>query len=77
FFPLFFLCSLLPALLRGSPAPRLLVAGARPGLCLQISTVLRIFLFSTVISDGALPRKTFSMGHAEDKRFYTEARAIR
>ena len=34
-------------------------------------------LFSTVISDGALPRKTFSMGHAEDKRFYTEARAIR
>ena len=34
-------------------------------------------LFSTVISDGALPRKTFSMGHAEDKRFYTEARCIR
>lgn len=34
-------------------------------------------LFSTVISDGALPRKTFSMGHAEDKRFYTEARKIR
>ncbi len=34
-------------------------------------------LFSTVIADGALPRKTFSMGHAEDKRFYTEARRIR
>ena len=34
-------------------------------------------LFSTVISDGALPRKTFSMGHAEDKRFYTEVRRIR
>ncbi len=34
-------------------------------------------LFSTVISDGALPRKTFSMGHAADKRFYTEARRIR
>lgn len=34
-------------------------------------------LFSTVIRDGALPRKTFSMGHAEDKRFYTEARRIR
>lgn len=33
-------------------------------------------LFSTVISDGALPRKTFSMGHAADKRFYTEARRI-
>ncbi len=33
-------------------------------------------LFSTVISDGALPRKTFSMGHAADKRYYTEARRI-
>ncbi len=33
--------------------------------------------FKTVISDGALPRKTFSMGHAEDKRFYTECRKIK
>ena len=34
-------------------------------------------LFRTVIYDGALPRKTFSMGHAEDKRYYLEAREIR
>jgi len=34
-------------------------------------------LFSTVISDGSLPRKTFSMGHAADKRFYTEARRLK
>ena len=34
-------------------------------------------LFPTVIKDGALPRKTFSMGHANDKRFYCEARRIR
>ncbi len=34
-------------------------------------------LFPTVIKDGALPRKTFSMGHAHDKRFYCEARRIR
>lgn len=34
-------------------------------------------LFPTVIKDGALPRKTFSMGHAHDKRFYIEARKIR
>ncbi|MBR5479278.1 MAG: DUF1015 domain-containing protein [Clostridia bacterium] len=33
-------------------------------------------LFPTVILDGALPRKTFSMGHAYDKRFYLEARKI-
>ena len=34
-------------------------------------------LFPTVIVDGALPRKTFSMGEACDKRFYCEARKIR
>ena len=34
-------------------------------------------LFPTVIFDGALPRKTFSMGHAHDKRFYLEARKIK
>ncbi len=33
-------------------------------------------LFPTVIFDGALPRKTFSMGHAWDKRYYIEARKI-
>lgn len=33
-------------------------------------------LFPTVIADGALPRKTFSMGHARDKRYYVEARKI-
>ncbi len=34
-------------------------------------------LFPTVIKDGALPRKTFSMGHAWDKRFYIECRKIK
>lgn len=34
-------------------------------------------LFATVVADGALPRKTFSMGEADDKRFYIEAREIR
>ena len=34
-------------------------------------------LFKTVILDGALPRKTFSMGHAHDKIFYLESRKIK
>ncbi|MGM9662605.1 MAG: DUF1015 family protein [Oscillospiraceae bacterium] len=34
-------------------------------------------LFKTVMADGVLPRKTFSMGHAQDKRYYVEARKIR
>ena len=33
-------------------------------------------LFKTVIVDGALPRKTFSMGEAKEKRFYVESRQI-
>ena len=34
-------------------------------------------LFRTVMADGVLPRKTFSMGEAQDKRYYLEARRIR
>lgn len=34
-------------------------------------------LFKTVITDGVLPRKTFSMGSACDKRFYLECRKIK
>lgn len=34
-------------------------------------------LFEAVNADGSLPRKTFSMGHADDKRFYIEARKIK
>lgn len=34
-------------------------------------------LFKSVILDGALPRKTFSMGHSDDKRFYLESRKIK
>lgn len=34
-------------------------------------------LFRTVILDGVLPRKTFSMGEAEEKRYYLECRKIR
>lgn len=34
-------------------------------------------LFLTVIKDGSLPRKTFSMGEAQDKRFYLECKKIK
>lgn len=33
-------------------------------------------IFKGVVLGGVLPRKTFSMGHAEEKRYYLEARAI-
>ncbi len=52
-------------------------------LCRTENTVGFIFdgmkkseLFEAVSADGSLPRKTFSMGHADDKRFYIEARKL-
>ena len=33
-------------------------------------------LFRTISQNGVLPRKTFSMGHAEEKRYYLECRKI-
>lgn len=33
-------------------------------------------LFPTVMREGALPRKTFSMGEAQEKRYYLECRKI-
>lgn len=34
-------------------------------------------LFSGIIKGGVYPRKTFSIGHAQDKRYYLEARKIK
>ena len=34
-------------------------------------------LFPAIETDGSLPRKTFSMGHAYDKRYYIECRKIK
>ncbi|MBQ3551938.1 MAG: DUF1015 domain-containing protein [Clostridia bacterium] len=34
-------------------------------------------LFRTVVFDGALPRKTFSMGEANEKRYYLECKRIK
>lgn len=41
-----------------------------------IPTMEKSDLFKSVILDGALPRKTFSMGEAKEKRFYMECRRI-
>ena len=53
-------------------------------LCKKENTVGFIFvcmkkseLFDAVVLDGSLPRKTFSMGTADEKRFYLEGRRIK
>jgi len=51
---------------------------ARPGnIAFLLPPMAKEELFPSVIHDGVLPRKTFSMGEAHDKRFYLEARKIR
>jgi hypothetical protein len=50
---------------------------ARPGnLGLYFPPVDKASFFATVIQNGVMPRKTFSMGEAPEKRFYIEARKI-
>ena len=52
--------------------------GRKPGnMGILLPAMGKDQLFKTVIADGVLPRKTFSMGHAEDKRYYIESRKIR
>ena len=52
--------------------------GGRPGnIGFKLPAMGKDQLFKTVIADGVLPRKTFSMGHAQDKRYYVEARKIK
>ncbi|MFT8887232.1 MAG: DUF1015 domain-containing protein [Ethanoligenens sp.] len=41
-----------------------------------LPTIGKSALFGAVARDGALPRKTFSMGEANEKRFYLECRRI-
>jgi hypothetical protein len=51
--------------------------GMEPGnLGFYLPVVPKNGFFKTVIADGALPRKAFSMGAAREKRFYMEARRI-
>lgn len=51
--------------------------GKMPGnIGFFLPPILKDSFFRTVIVDGALPRKTFSMGKAEEKRFYMECRLI-
>lgn len=51
--------------------------GSRPGnIGFYLPSLEKNQLFKTVILDGVLPRKTFSMGEAEEKRYYMECRKI-
>lgn len=52
------------------------LAGERNALGFLFDGMKKDELFDAVRQDGSLPRKTFSMGEADDKRFYLECRKI-
>ncbi len=72
--------------LKGNPAARIdYIHGeqAVTDLCGQpgcvgfyLPAISKHDLFKTIVLDGALPRKTFSLGEADEKRFYLECREI-
>jgi len=52
--------------------------GSRPGCAAVLLPAMeKGELFPSIINSGAFPKKSFSIGHAEDKRYYLECRKIR
>jgi len=50
---------------------------AKPGAVgFLLPAISKFSFFKSIAQDGALPRKTFSMGEADEKRFYLECRKI-
>jgi uncharacterized protein (DUF1015 family) len=52
------------------------LGGQQGNVGFYLPSISKHDLFRTIVRDGALPRKTFSMGEADEKRFYLEARRI-
>ncbi|MCL2601876.1 MAG: DUF1015 domain-containing protein, partial [Treponema sp.] len=49
---------------------------ARAAAGIILPPVRKDGFFKTIAQNGPLPRKSFSMGEAEEKRFYLECRAL-
>lgn len=63
--------------IHGEAEARALVRERENAVAFLLPPMDREELFPSVLRHGALPRKTFSVGRAQDKRFYLEARRIR
>lgn len=53
------------------------IAKANDGIAIVMPTIKKDELFEYVLKNGTLCRKAFSMGEAEDKRYYFEAKLIK
>lgn len=52
------------------------LGSAHRNIAFLLPAIEKSALFPTVVSRGALPRKAFSLGEAEEKRYYMEGRRI-
>lgn len=62
--------------IHGVEAARRLGA-ATDRMCILLESIDKSTFFQCIAQDGPLPRKSFSLGEADEKRFYIEARRIR
>ena len=53
------------------------LAQREDAVALLLPNISKDDFFRGIVMDGVLPRKTFSMGHAQEKRYYLECRKIR
>ncbi len=54
-----------------------LALGRQPdSIAFLLPAIGKADFFQAIAMDGVMPRKTFSMGHAQEKRYYLEARKI-
>ena len=52
------------------------LAGQKKAISFLLPKISKEDFFRGIVMDGVLPRKTFSMGHAQEKRYYLECRRI-
>ncbi|MCH5164444.1 MAG: DUF1015 domain-containing protein [Clostridiales bacterium] len=53
------------------------ICAAKGGVGIVLKPMEKNTLFSYIVKNGVLPRKTFSMGEADEKRYYVESRKIK
>ena len=63
--------------IHGEDVARYLARSRADAVAFLLPSMDKADLFPTVERSGSLPRKSFSVGEAQDKRFYLEARRIR
>lgn len=62
--------------LGGKDGADVAVSCTKPAVSILLPPIAKDTFFATIAKTGSLPRKSFSMGEASEKRFYMEARKL-